>query len=225
MTATLPPLVGLIGKKRVGKDTFAAVLVEEFGFARVAFADPLKEMALTIDPVIAYGKRAEDGTWTEPYRLSESVEEHGWEMTKDMWPEPRIILQRLGDGVRQFDPEFWVRAGMDAAESQREGYSLHPVIRQALVDSGNDAPADRDPRPVVITDVRYPNEADAIREAGGTLVRIVRPGVDDGDTHASETALDGYNIGDGWVVRNDADLARLRLWARVIAQHEIDFAI
>jgi hypothetical protein len=203
----LPPLIGLIGKKRVGKDTFAAVLVEEFGFTRVAFADPLKEMALTIDPLIPP---------TGTRRLSEQVGTYGWEHIKDVHPEARRFLQRLGDGVRQFDPDFWLRAGMDAAESQREGYSLHPVIRQALVDSGNDAPADRDPRPVVITDVRYPNEADAIRAAGGALIRIVRPGADDGDTHASETALDDY--ADDITIVNQFDLDTLREEARTVAR-------
>ena len=174
---TLPPLVGLIGKKRVGKDTFAATLVEEFGFARVAFADPLKDMALTIDPIIQPG---------DEFRLAEGlrelVEDEGWEVVKDAHPEARRFLQRLGDGVRQFDPEFWLRAGMARADDMRAGLGATP--------SG-----DWDPefRPVVITDVRYPNEAAAIRVAGGILVRIVRPGVDDGDTHASETALDDYD--------------------------------
>lgn len=186
---TLPPLVGLIGKKRVGKDTFAAVLVEEFGFARVAFADPLKEMALTIDPMIdemAGGIRF----------LSSEVEADGWEFVKDNYPEARRFLQRLGDGVRQFDPEFWVRAGMEQVYRTRGSRSLQMWQH---VDN---------PTPVVITDVRYPNEADTIREAGGILVRIVRPGVDDGDTHASETALDGYDV--AAIVENDGDLADLR---------------
>lgn len=203
---TLPPLVGLIGKKRVGKDTFAATLVEEFGFVRVAFADPLKEMALTIDPVIAYGKREEDGTWTEPYRLSEAVAEEGWELTKDQWPEPRRFLQRLGDGVRQFDPEFWLRAGLTQAWTYRHGY---PESQPAGVIGMFR------PRSVVITDVRYPNEADAIREAGGILVRIVRPGVADGDTHASETALDDYDA--NRTVNNAGSLVWFQDQARELA--------
>jgi hypothetical protein len=182
----LPPLVGLIGKKRVGKDTFAAVLVEEFGFARVAFADPLKEMALTIDPWI----HGFSGT----HRLATAVRVHGWESAKDRHPDVRYFLQRLGDGVRQFDPEFWVRVGMAQADLLRHD---RPMGSMGI-------PA----KPVVITDVRYPNEADAVREAGGILVRIMRPGVDDGDTHASETALDDYEV--DAIVENDGDLADLR---------------
>ncbi len=51
--------------------------------------------------------------------------------------------------------------------------------------------------PIVITDVRYPNEADAILAAGGIVIRIVRDGVilNDGRdvNHISETALDNYD--------------------------------
>lgn len=36
-------VLGLMGKARSGKDTAAAVLVEEFGFRRYAFADLLKD--------------------------------------------------------------------------------------------------------------------------------------------------------------------------------------
>lgn len=205
MTA-LPPLVGLIGKKRVGKDTFAAVLVEEFGFARVAFADPLKEMALTIAPIIDVGNEWEDDGHL--YTLADLVEGAGWEAVKDSKPEARRFLQRLGDGVRQFDPEFWVRTGMAATARLREDSTTmyrwgSEVIRQV------------GPTPVVITDVRYPNEADAIREAGGTLIRIVRPGVDDGDTHPSETALDGY--AEDATVTNQYDLDTFRGQTRRVA--------
>jgi hypothetical protein len=44
----------------------------------------------------------------------------------------------------------------------------------------------------VITDVRFPDEADAIRAAGGYVVSVVR---DTGlvDTHISEKAMDGYS--------------------------------
>lgn len=195
---TLPPLVGLIGKKRVGKDTFAAVLVEEFGFARVAFADPLKEMALTIDPII--DDLSTTSVWN-PVRLAPMVDADGWERVKDTYPEARRFLQRLGDGVRQFDPELWVQTGMlDVAD-----------LRRAGTDNDFYGPA----MPVVITDVRYPNEADAIREAGGTLVRIVRPEVDDGDAHASETALDGYAA--DLQAFNHSTVQNLQDQARVIA--------
>ena len=45
---------------------------------------------------------------------------------------------------------------------------------------------------VIITDVRFPNEADLIKRLDGVLVRVVRPTVESGSTHSSETALDDY---------------------------------
>ena len=41
-------IIGLIGKKRAGKDTFADYLVEKYGFIKLAFADPIKEVASLI---------------------------------------------------------------------------------------------------------------------------------------------------------------------------------
>ena len=68
---------------------------------------------------------------------------------------------------------------------------------------------------VIFSDVRFPNEAEAIREAGGVLVKIVRPGYGPGPDVA-DRALLGY---DGWdyVIGGDAgsseSIGRLRVWA------------
>ena len=47
----------------------------------------------------------------------------------------------------------------------------------------------------IITDVRFPNEADAIKERGGILIRLTRttPVAEEVAKHESETALDNYN--------------------------------
>ena len=46
----------------------------------------------------------------------------------------------------------------------------------------------------IIADVRFPNEAKAIEEAGGTLVRLTRKVFE--DSHSSEVALDDYPFTD-----------------------------
>lgn len=168
-------LIGLVGRKRSGKDTFASRLTQQHGYRRLAFADPLKAAALQLDPLVkveadevflladAVGNRAISTLW----RLSALVELIGWEGAKEM-REVRRTLQQYGVAIRELDPGFWLRQVADpAVELMRAGTS------------------------VVVTDVRFPNEADAIEELGGELVRVVRPGLpDDGDTHVSETALD-----------------------------------
>lgn len=56
----------------------------------------------------------------------------------------------------------------------------------------------------IITDVRFPSEADAIREHGGVLIRVNR---NTGyiDNHPSETSLDNYPDFDYIINNEDLD--------------------
>ena len=84
---------------------------------------------------------------------------------------PRDVLQRFGTDLcrAQFGDDIWVKT----------------LFRQL------DPSAD-----VVISDVRFPNEAQAIKDHGGILINIIREG-GPGTTHKhiSESAMDGYT---GW---------------------------
>ncbi|GGG68590.1 hypothetical protein GCM10011374_36200 [Kocuria dechangensis] len=62
--------------------------------------------------------------------------------------------------------------------------------------------------PVVVTDIRFDNEAKAIRDAGGTVIKIHRPDLAaSGDIHASEAGVSKKLI-DTTIV-NDGELERL----------------
>jgi len=153
--------IALTGLARAGKDTVAARLVEQHGYVRVAFADALKESALKADPIVV----TDDDDWDTPgTRLSAVVEYHGWEAAKDRFPEVRRFLQHYGQAVREIDPMFWIKA-------------VGHAVRTAWADG----------RPVVVTDVRYRNEA-AFLANRFSLVRIERPGLVPGD-HASEREM------------------------------------
>ena len=60
----------------------------------------------------------------------------------------------------------------------------------------------------VISDVRFSNEAEAIRKAGGKIVRISRPGCELNDSHASEQV---DKIEPDFVIPNDGSIERLQL--------------
>lgn len=74
--------------------------------------------------------------------------------------------------------------------------------------------------PVVCDDVRFLNEADALRAAGFRIVRVVRPDAErptSGDpTHASEVEQDGIVCDDA--VLNDGDLDQLAAAADRLAK-------
>ena len=41
-------IIGFLGKKGIGKDTSAKLLIEEYNFTRYAFGDPVKDVVKTM---------------------------------------------------------------------------------------------------------------------------------------------------------------------------------
>jgi hypothetical protein len=56
----------------------------------------------------------------------------------------------------------------------------------------------------VFTDCRFPNEAQAIKDRGGVVWRVERPGFGPVNGHASETSLDDWDF-DG-IIQNNGTL-------------------
>jgi hypothetical protein len=91
-------IIGLSGYARSGKDEVAKILVEDYGYKRVAFADKIRELLLETNPQVRDG-----------FRVESVVEAYGWDQAKVMFPEIRTLLQRLGVGARNiFGDEFWI---------------------------------------------------------------------------------------------------------------------
>ena len=183
-------LVGLSGYAQSGKDTLAGFWKEDHGFQTLAFADPLRELLYQLDPVVHTDNETFDFT-----RLSWVIDSLGWDKAKGTADKSplgvRAHLQRLGLAARSvLGPSLWVDA-------------LVPRITASLLNGGD----------VVITDVRFPNEAQAIKDLGGLILRIERPGTGPVNQHPSETSLDSYRF-DAYV-QNDSTLGRFRHTADV----------
>ena len=100
-------------------------------------------------------------------RVQEIIDRQGWEASKTTHPEIRVLLQRLGAEVGRdlLGSDIWV-----------------DLTFRSLPDGAK----------VVVTDCRFPNEAEAIKRIGGEIWRVHRPGTGPANTHESEIALDGY---------------------------------
>jgi len=112
-------------------------------------------------------------------RLVDLIHDEGWESAKRSTPEVRRMLQELGSEVRKTaQPTYW--------------------IDLTLADL---------PALTVVTDVRFPNEAEAIRALGGIIVQINRPGFEPLLEHESETPLrpDLVDV----VIYNDGNVKQL----------------
>lgn len=161
----LPRLVGLSGRARSGKDTAAGVLVREFGYRRIAWADVLRECALAVNPIVGWDLGG-------PKRWADLFHGIGYEAAKDhpvYGPEFRRVLLTMGTemGRNILGENTWVNATLDR---------MDPDLRY------------------VVADTRFVNEAEAITTRGGAVIRIERPSTDPGIPHPSETSLDHWDF-------------------------------
>jgi hypothetical protein len=69
----------------------------------------------------------------------------------------------------------------------------------------------------VVTDTRFPNEAKAIKDNGGVIIRIDRPGVEPINTHPSEIGLDGWSF--DYKIVNNSDIFSLKQTIETILKH------
>lgn len=167
-------LLGISGFAGAGKDEARNVLCSEVGFVGDAFAARLRDMALHLNP---YFPEVGD-------TYANLVVQLGYDTAKRQYPCVREYLIKLGNGGRIIiQPDIWLDAVLPPATSA--AYAAFTA----------------DPQPLVISDVRYANEAGRIKEMGGIVIRITRPGcVAVHETEArslAETPYDHEIVNDG----------------------------
>lgn len=108
----------------------------------------------------------------------------------------RDFLQKLGtDGLRDgLHTNTWVNALM-------ADYKKGPFYPEVPAEDHAKLPN------WIITDTRFPNEAQAIKDKGGIVIRIDRPGYKPVNAHPSETGLDDWNF--DHKIMNGSDLTSL----------------
>ncbi len=114
----------------------------------------------------------------------------------------RDFLQKLGtEGLRDgLHTNTWVNALM-------ADYKCVPADR---------APNGWDCDNWIITDTRFPNEAQAIKDAGGIIIRVTRPGIGPINDHPSETGLNQWKF--DYEIQNDSSLNELINSVRIFKQ-------
>lgn len=180
-------MIGLMGYAQTGKDTVADILVRDHGFVRLAFADVLRDCLYALNPcVVLESDHGVSWRYGDVIPVTTLVDVYGWEAAKQE-PDVRRLLQRLGTeaGRNILGPDIWADALMRQVDD----------LKYAYVDN------------VAITDVRFPNEADAIQDRHGLLWRIERYGKGPVNDHESETALDDRRA--DLTLINDYDVGHL----------------
>lgn len=147
MHNTTKHIIGVVGFIGSGKDTVADYLQNFHGFRRESFASTLKDAVSNIfgwDRTLLEGRTAEAREWREQVDT--------WWATRLNIPHltPRWALQYWGTevGRNSFHTDIWIA-------------SLENKLRKS---------ADN----IVISDCRFPNEIQSIKNAGGTIVWVQR---------------------------------------------------
>jgi dephospho-CoA kinase len=118
------PRIAFVAPMGTGKSQYAEFLGSTYGLRHISIAEPIKEIGRGLAPL---------------FRLDPQDK-----------AAMRPMLQGIGAGPRETDPDFWVRAMIskyDLSDSmQGTGY--------------------------VVDDVRYPNEAEALQRVGFHVIRL-----------------------------------------------------
>lgn len=201
-------LIGISGKIGSGKDTFAEIIrllvtapfmtnetiehylknpnpyITKTEWVVKKFAGKLKEVASLLTGIPVYKFEDQD------FKKTNLPEEwNNWYPNQDR-SEPmtvRELLQKLG------------------TEAMRNGLHTNAWVNATFANFKSSSRW-------LVTDVRFPNEAVAIIEKGGILIRLERNS-DTGD-HPSETALDNYDF--NIVIKNTGTLSELIDSARLL---------
>ena len=140
-------IIGIAGFQGAGKDTIADYLQNIYGFKRESFAATLKDAVSSV-----FG-------WDRELLEGRTKESRAWREQPDPWwverlglsnLTPRWVLQQWGTEVarRAFHDDIWIAS-----------------LENKLLKAHDD---------IVITDVRFPNEIQAVRNAGGIVIRVIR---------------------------------------------------
>jgi len=175
-------IIGLSGKKRVGKDTIADHLVKRHGFIKYSFADPIKDIAKVL-----FSFSDEQLYGNDKEKLDER-----WNII------PRDFYQKFGTDYMQYIfpehfPEteevipkkcFWIKRFIVWFEEQKK---INEDVK------------------VVITDVRFIHEYDFLMDNDAMIIRVSK-NVQNTDTHISENELDDYDCNKfDYVISNNSN--------------------
>jgi len=158
-------IIGLTGYAQSGKDTVANILINQYGYIRVAFADRIRDFVFDANPIYTYVSN-------EPRYVRDLVEKVGWDEAKKN-PEVRRLLQNIGVAARNiFGEQFWIDQAMRQLDPENN-YVITDVRFTNEVEA-------------------LKQMGEWVDGVEFQLWRITRPGVEAINNHISESEMASY---------------------------------
>jgi hypothetical protein len=157
--------IGLAGKSGSGKDVVADYICDQYFYKKIAVADAIRDEANAFIQIVLGIGAAKQNLPPSFEVVLESFREAVW--AKPTPPEIRVLLQWWGTEFRRSqNSDYWVERLAERLDNE-------------------DC--------VVVSDVRTPDEIEAIHQAGGEVWFVERPGIGSVGTanHYTEVALEG----------------------------------
>ena len=215
-------ILGLGNKARHGKDSFAAAVTTYFVNLDAAAA----KHGLKHKPVVVQHIAFADALYREV---------NDWVGANPGFKDGTVRFLSAHDSLRLPD---WVQPDPNAEVSKRAPYGKHPKLLQWW---GTELRRGQNPNYwvdqwkaainpkadiVLTTDMRFTNEAAAVKSVGGFTIQVNRKNVDGTrfidptreSLHVSETQLDGYNY-DHEITVKTGDLVLLEEWAITLVHY------
>lgn len=208
-------IIGVNGYSGSGKDTLGAIIqyIYSINTGENSIEDVCKDYE-------------EHEWWLE--------EQSGWEVRKFAGKLKDIASHLTGIDIEDFEDQEFKKTnlGREWWTVCDEGYQPM-TVREFLQKLGTDAlrnglhenvwvnalmaDYDEEDSNWIVTDTRFANEAMAIKEKGGIIIRIDRPGVTPINDHPSETGLDNWNF--DYKIQNIDDIFALKQTVQQILKH------
>lgn len=187
-------IIGFAGRKRSGKTMLSNCIKEiDNKVILITIANYLKELCCKILDIdrVTLNEWKDNGhilnirptqRWYNLIHKTTGISVNDIESNLDniIFKDIRHILQFIGtDIIRKYNPEWHVNSMITDINSYSDDYTI------------------------VIDDVRFPNELNAIKKLGGEVFFIIRPNFWEISNHESETALKWSNFEHTNIIIND----------------------
>ena len=204
-------IIGLCGRMRSGK-TEIAKICEEYGYEKLYFALPLKQLCADIlDISIDELNRAKN----EGIDIGVTIGKDICDILSEETEIPLDVVTETCDGVLISNVRQMLQfIGTDLIRKYKTDWHVNRI--RAMIDENKN---------YVIDDVRFPNEKKMIEDLGGDCWFVTRTTLDNISNHESETSLTWK---DCWnkVIINDTTLSNLQFkWETFISNYERSRAI
>ncbi len=207
-------IIGISGQAGSGKDTCADIFVQEFNFVKIAFADPVKRICREVFDFSDNQLWGPSQTRSEPD--TRYLRNNGEYLT------PRHALQTIGtSGGRDCYEDIWAEHAIKTANklldaNRTKSRALYNPKWGITYDTLAVCPYEG----AIISDVRFRNEIDALRNSNALVFRVVRPGAGlngEAAKHVSESEMkelpdslfDEVIVNDGTIEDLRAKVAKL----------------